>query len=63
MVLVDTTVWVDFFANRSNAHVEMLTDLIEAEQDSFISGVIFAEVLKGFLQTTHTRLNVRITER
>ncbi len=47
MVLVDTTVWIDFFANRPESHVELLTDLIESEDDVCISGVILAEVLQG----------------
>jgi predicted nucleic acid-binding protein len=29
MVLVDTTVWIDFFADRNAPQVAMLQDLIE----------------------------------
>jgi len=47
MVLVDTTVWIDFFAGRNDPHVAMLQELIENETDLSLCGVILAEVLQG----------------
>ncbi len=47
MVLVDTTVWIDFFAGRDESHVMMLQELIESEEDLSLCGVILAEVLQG----------------
>ena len=47
MVLVDTTVWIDFFADRSEPHVAVLQELIEKEEDLCVCGVILAEVLQG----------------
>lgn len=47
MVLVDTTVWIDFFADRSEPHVTMLQELIEMEEDLSLCGVILSEVLQG----------------
>jgi len=47
MVLVDTTVWIDFFADRNEPHVAMLQELIENEEDVSLCGVILAEVLQG----------------
>jgi predicted nucleic acid-binding protein len=47
MVLVDTTVWIDFFADRSEPHVAALQELIENEEDLCLCGIIFAEVLQG----------------
>ena len=47
MVLVDTTVWVDFFGDRPLPHVEALQELIEDDADLCICGVILAEVLQG----------------
>lgn len=47
MVLVDTTVWIDFFADRSEPHVTALQELIENEEDLCLCGVILAEVLQG----------------
>lgn len=47
MVLVDTTVWIDFFAARSMAQVETLEKLIKDREDICICGVILTEVLQG----------------
>lgn len=47
MVLVDTSVWIDFFAGRSRPHVTALVDLIRNENDLCLCGVILAEVLQG----------------
>ena len=47
MVLVDTTVWVDFFGDRPLPHVAALQELIEDDADLCICGVILAEVLQG----------------
>jgi predicted nucleic acid-binding protein len=47
MVLVDTTVWVDFFTDRKEPHVATLQELIENEEDLSLCGVILTEVLQG----------------
>ena len=47
MVLIDTTVWIDFFANRSESHVAALQELIENEGDLCLCGIILSEVLQG----------------
>jgi len=52
MVLVDTTVWIDFFAGRNEPHVATLQDLIENEEDLSVCGVILAEVLQGIRSDT-----------
>jgi predicted nucleic acid-binding protein len=52
MVLVDTTVWIDFFAGRNEPHVTALQKLIEDEKDLSLCGVILAEVLQGIRSDT-----------
>jgi len=52
MVLVDTTVWIDFFIDRNEPHVAMLQELIENEEDLSLCGVILAEVLQGIRTDT-----------
>jgi predicted nucleic acid-binding protein len=47
MLLVDTTVWIDFFGDRPEPHVVALQRLIENDEDLCICGVILAEVLQG----------------
>jgi len=52
MVLVDTTVWIDFFAARSLPHVVALEALIEQREDICICGIILTEVLQGIRNDT-----------
>jgi predicted nucleic acid-binding protein len=47
MVLVDTTVWIDFFVDRNEPHVRKLQELIENEEDLSLCGVIMTEILQG----------------
>jgi len=47
IVIVDTTVWIDFFAARDTPHVETLDKLIENGEDICICGIILTEVLQG----------------
>ena len=52
MVLVDTTVWIDFFADRNEPHVGKLQKMIEMEEDLFLCGVIMTEILQGIQSDT-----------
>jgi len=47
MVLVDTTVWIDFFSARSYIHVQTLETLITNREDICICGIVLTEVLQG----------------
>ena len=47
MVLVDTTVWIDFFAGKSTREVGELERLLGEEEDICTCGVILTEVLQG----------------
>lgn len=47
MILVDTTVWVDFFAGRNAPHVSELQRLIENDEDLCLCGIILSETLQG----------------
>jgi predicted nucleic acid-binding protein len=47
MLLVDTTVWIDFFANRTTPHVIYLADAISRHEDVCLCGVILTEILQG----------------
>ena len=55
IILVDTTVWIDFFAARSLPHVAVLEDLIEHREDICTCGVILTEVLQGIRKDTEFR--------
>ena len=47
MILVDTTVWIDFFNNNKNNKVSLFEKLIEENEDICINGVIITEILQG----------------
>ncbi len=47
MVLVDTTVWIDFLKGRNTKEVKKLEELLSDETDVFITGLIVQEILTG----------------
>jgi predicted nucleic acid-binding protein len=47
-ILVDTSVWVDFFNGINNPGTGSLHEMLEAEDPICISDVILAETLQGF---------------
>lgn len=54
MIVVDTTVWVDFFHDRDRAHVDELATLIETD-----AGVALTDLI---LQGISTERQVRLVE-
>ena len=56
-VLVDTSVWVDFFNGHPSAEAETLAHLIREETDVVTCGLIVSEVLQG-LRQAKSRLNI-----
>jgi predicted nucleic acid-binding protein len=55
MVLVDTTVWIDFFAARTVPHVAALEQLIENDVDLCLCGVVLTEALQGIRSDSQFR--------
>ena len=55
MVLIDTTVWIDFFAGRQLPHVTALEHLIKGREDICICGIILTEVLQGIRKKNEFR--------
>lgn len=47
MILVDTTVWIDFFAGKTRPHVATLEEFLRTAEDICICGIVLAEVLQG----------------
>jgi hypothetical protein len=47
MILVDTSVWIDFLAGREIPHRHILRQLIEKEEDIGITEIILTEILQG----------------
>jgi predicted nucleic acid-binding protein len=47
IVVVDTSVWIDFFSGRPARQVETLEQLLAAGDDVCLCGIILAEILQG----------------
>ena len=47
MILVDTTIWVDFFKGQDTAHVTYLRNIIIQGIDLCLCGIVLTEILQG----------------
>lgn len=47
MILVDTTVWIDFFRGRASNQVDIFEAAVVHGQAIFLCGVILTEILQG----------------
>jgi len=57
VILVDTSVWIDFFAGRDLAHVATLEQFILADEDLALCGIVLTEILQGITDdTAHRRV-------
>ena len=57
MILVDTSVWIDFFAGRELSHVSALEQFILENENLALCGIILTEILQGIADdATHRRV-------
>jgi predicted nucleic acid-binding protein len=56
VIVVDTTVWIDFFNGRDELHVDRLAAMIEADAGIALTDVILTEVLQGIRDESQVRL-------
>ena len=47
MILVDTSIWIDFLRGENSLERRMLHKLIEDEEEISITGIILTEILQG----------------
>ncbi len=47
MILVDTSVWIDYFRGRACPETHYLSATLEDNEDICISGIILTEILQG----------------
>lgn len=47
-ILVDTSVWIDFFNNAATKEADLLTKYIKEDSPVYICAVILQEILQGF---------------
>lgn len=60
MVIVDTSVWVDFFNGKENEYVYKLASLKEKDIDIFTTGIIVTEILSGFKKESDIKLTTEL---
>jgi predicted nucleic acid-binding protein len=59
MVLVDSSVWIDFFNGRKNTETDKLNEILGLEE-VVIGDLILAEVLQGFRSDKDYKLAKRV---
>jgi len=47
LILVDTTVWIDYFAGKKTSQVEILKGAIQNSDDLCVCGLVLTETLQG----------------
>ncbi len=47
MILVDTSVWIEFLRGRRTAQADFLARLIDEEENICICGMVLTEILQG----------------
>lgn len=50
-MLIDTTVWIDFFRGKDNQQVKLLESTLANRDGLFICGVVLTEILQGISDT------------
>ena len=50
MILVDTSVWIDFFNGYQSKEEQVLKSLLQAEEDICLAGIHVMEILQGIKQ-------------
>lgn len=55
MVFVDTSVWIDFFADRKTEQVDLLSNFLENEETLCFTGIILQELFQGIRSARQRR--------
>ncbi len=55
MIVVDTSVWIDFFRGTSTTAVERFVGLVDADEGIAITDVILTEILQGLRSEADVR--------
>jgi predicted nucleic acid-binding protein len=56
LIVVDTTVWIDFFNGRDEPHVDHLAAMIDGDAGIAFTDVTLTEVLQGIRDEAQVRL-------
>ena len=56
MIVVDTTIWIDFLNGRDESHVDHLAAMIDADAGIALTDVTLTEVLQGIRDEAQVRI-------
>jgi predicted nucleic acid-binding protein len=56
LIVVDTTVWIDFFNGRDEPHVDRLAAMIDGDAGIALTDLTLTEVLRGIRDEEQVRL-------
>jgi predicted nucleic acid-binding protein len=59
LILVDSSVWIDYFRNVASAQTDALDELLEAEP-IIVGDLILTEILQGFADDAQFRIAQRL---
>lgn len=59
MTLVDTSVWIDFFAGRERSHATKLEQFIRENRNLALCGIVMTEILQGIADDRSYRRALR----
>ncbi len=63
MVLIDTSIWIDFLQHPASSHADRLEDLIREHNQAVLCGIILQEVLQGIRDNkSHAATKERLTK-
>ncbi len=63
MVLIDTSIWIDFFQHPDSLHAARLEDLVREHNRAVLCGIVLQEVLQGIRDDkSHAVTKVRLTK-
>jgi predicted nucleic acid-binding protein len=63
VVLVDTSIWIDFFKHRNSSKADGLEELIREHNQVVLCGIILQEILQGIRDNkSHTATKERLTK-
>ena len=55
IMLVDTSVWIDYFRGKDSAEVNRLSSALSEDEDLCICGLVLTEILQGIRSATQYR--------
>ena len=55
MILVDTTIWIDYFRDRPSPHADRVDKALEDQEVLAISGLVLTEILQGVRSETEAK--------